>query len=80
MSIVLGVGASHTTLMNTHWDAVAHLDGAVAFRAALAQVNEMIVAAQPDAVVIVGPNHFRGLLARPHARVLDRRRQCRRRG
>ncbi|MET1003408.1 MAG: catechol 1,2-dioxygenase [Acidimicrobiia bacterium] len=61
MSIVLGVAASHTTLMNTHWDAVAHLDGAVGFRDALAHVNEMLVAAQPDVVVIVGPNHFRGL-------------------
>ena len=28
MSIVIGVGASHTTLMNTSWDEVAHLDRA----------------------------------------------------
>ena len=25
--VVLGLGASHTTLMNTHWDAVNHLTG-----------------------------------------------------
>ena len=27
--IVLGVGASHSTLMNTHWDKVVHTDRAV---------------------------------------------------
>lgn len=58
--VVLGVGASHSTLMNTHWDAVVHTDRAERFRDALAQAREAIVAARPDAVVLVGSNHFRG--------------------
>lgn len=61
MSIVIGVGASHTTLMNTHWDAVAHVDRAIAFRDGLAEAAELVRAARPDVAVIVGPNHFRGL-------------------
>ncbi len=33
--IVLGVGASHSTLMNTDWDKVEHSQGAHRFRAGL---------------------------------------------
>jgi 2,3-dihydroxyphenylpropionate 1,2-dioxygenase len=58
--IVLGVGASHSTLMNTHWDAVVHTDRAERFRDALTEARELIAAARPDAVVIAGSNHFRG--------------------
>jgi 2,3-dihydroxyphenylpropionate 1,2-dioxygenase len=61
VAIVIGVGASHTTLMNTHWDAVAHLDRAVTVRDGLAEANRLIRAARPDVAVVVGPNHFRGL-------------------
>ncbi|MDF1604491.1 hypothetical protein [Nocardioides sp. YIM 152315] len=59
-SIVLGVGASHSTLMNTHWDAVVHRDRADAFRDALAAARDRIVEARPDVVVVIGSNHFRG--------------------
>jgi 2,3-dihydroxyphenylpropionate 1,2-dioxygenase len=59
-SIVLGAAASHTTLMNTHWNAVIHMDRAVRFRDALATARDAIAAAHPDTVVIVGSNHFRG--------------------
>ncbi len=59
-SIVLGVAASHSTLMNTHWDEVEHVDRAERFRAALGQARDAIAAARPDSVVIVGSNHFRG--------------------
>lgn len=59
-SVVLGVGASHSTLMNTHWDEVAHLPDAQRFRAGLAEAADRVAAARPDAVVIVGSNHFRG--------------------
>ena len=59
-SIVLGAAASHTTLMNTHWDAVKHVDRAERFRDALGRARDAIAAAQPDSVVIVGSNHFRG--------------------
>jgi 2,3-dihydroxyphenylpropionate 1,2-dioxygenase len=58
--IVLGVGASHSTLMNTHWDEVVHTDRAEAFRDALSTARQRIADAAPDAVVIVGSNHFRG--------------------
>ncbi len=58
--IVLTVGASHSTLMNTHWDSVEHLPRAERFRDALGAARDQIAAATPDAVVIVGSNHFRG--------------------
>jgi len=58
--VVLGVGASHTTLMNTQWTKVDHLERAHRFRDALAVAARRLCAAEPDAVVIVGSNHFRG--------------------
>ncbi len=58
--IVLGVGASHSTLMNTHWDQVVHTEQAKAFRDALSEARQSIADARPDVVVIVGSNHFRG--------------------
>lgn len=59
-AVVLGVGASHSTLMNTHWDEVADLPDAVAFRGGLEEAAALVAEARPDAVVIVGSNHFRG--------------------
>jgi 2,3-dihydroxyphenylpropionate 1,2-dioxygenase len=59
-STVLGIGASHTTLMNTHWHAVTHLDRAERFRDALGDARAALIAAKPDVVVIFGSNHFRG--------------------
>ncbi|QLQ09292.1 MAG: catechol 1,2-dioxygenase [Nocardioidaceae bacterium] len=59
-SIVLGVGASHSTLMNTHWDRVIHKDRAEAFRDGLRGARDALAAAQPDIAVVVGSNHFRG--------------------
>ena len=59
-SIVLGVGASHSTLMNTHWDQVVHTERAEEFRTALGTARDRIAEARPDVVVIVGSNHFRG--------------------
>ena len=58
--VVLGVGASHTTLMNTHWDAVEDVGTAIAFRDALYRAAERIRRAEPDTVIIIGSNHFRG--------------------
>ncbi len=58
--VVLGVAASHSTLMNTHWDQVVHKDEAEAFKAALGEARGAIAAARPDVVVVVGSNHFRG--------------------
>ena len=60
-TIVLGIGASHSTLMNTDWDAVADRPDALAFRASLDEARLALEAAKPDAIVIIGSNHFRGL-------------------
>src|ERR1700743_700492 len=58
--IVFGVGASHSTLMNTHWDQTVHIDRAERFRAALGEARDRLAAARPDTVVLIGSNHFRG--------------------
>lgn len=58
--VVLTVGASHSTLMNTHWDQVRNVEGAHAFRDALAAARDEIAAVGADLVVVVGSNHFRG--------------------
>lgn len=60
-SVVVGVGASHSTLMNTHWDEVAHDPGAIRFRAGLEEARDVLAAARPDVVLIIGSNHFRGM-------------------
>ncbi|MBB5916136.1 2,3-dihydroxyphenylpropionate 1,2-dioxygenase [Nocardia transvalensis] len=59
-TIVLGVGASHSTLMNTHWEQTTHKAEAGRFRDALYTARERIAAAAPDVVLILGSNHFRG--------------------
>ncbi|MER5753685.1 catechol 1,2-dioxygenase [Streptomyces sp. NPDC002088] len=59
--IVLGIGASHSTLMNTHWAEVDHLPAAHSFRDGLGAAREALAAARPDAVVVIGSNHFRGM-------------------
>ncbi len=59
-TVVLGVGASHSTLMNTHWDATVHRDRAERFRDALGHARDRIAASRCDAAIVVGSNHFRG--------------------
>ena len=58
--IVLGVGASHSTLMNTHWDQTEHMAEATRFRDSLADAAAAIAAKRPDTAIIIGSNHFRG--------------------
>lgn len=58
--IVVGVGASHSTLMNTHWEETVHKAEAERFRDGLTAARDRIAAAAPDSVIIVGSNHFRG--------------------
>jgi 2,3-dihydroxyphenylpropionate 1,2-dioxygenase len=58
--IVLGAAASHSTLMNTHWDKVVHTERAERFRDALNEARDAVAAADPDVAVIIGSNHFRG--------------------
>ncbi len=59
--LVLGIGASHSTLMNTHWEEVDHLPEAHHFREGLGRAAERLAAARPDAIIVIGSNHFRGL-------------------
>ncbi|MEV5832743.1 catechol 1,2-dioxygenase [Nocardia sp. NPDC052112] len=59
-TIVLGVGASHSTLMNTHWEETTHKAEAGRFRDALYATRDRIAAVAPDVVLIIGSNHFRG--------------------
>lgn len=59
--IVLGVGASHSTLMNTHWSEVDHLPAAHRFRDGLAAARDALADLRPDALVVIGSNHFRGM-------------------
>jgi 2,3-dihydroxyphenylpropionate 1,2-dioxygenase len=58
--ILLGVGASHSTLMNTHWQQTVHIEQAERFRDALRAARDQIADARVDTVVLVGSNHFRG--------------------
>lgn len=60
-TLVAGVMASHTTLMNTRWDEVDHLPRAHAFRHGLAAARSHLEQAGIDVAVVIGPNHFRGL-------------------
>ena len=59
--VVLGVGASHTTLMNTRWHEVDHLDRAHRFRDALGEARGRLERESPDLILIIGSNHFRGM-------------------
>ena len=58
--VVVGVGASHTTLMNTKWAEVDHLARAHDYRNALHTARAAVAAADADVAVVVGSNHFRG--------------------
>jgi len=60
-TVVAGVAASHSTLMNTHWDEVDHLKAAHRFREGLEEARAFVTEQQPDAIVVIGSNHFRGL-------------------
>ena len=58
--IIAGIGASHTTLMNTQWDKVDHLPEAHRFREGLKKASSELHELQPDFAIVVGSNHFRG--------------------
>lgn len=59
--IVAGVAASHSTLMNTHWEEVRGLGSAQRFRDGLSEARKFVAELAPDAIVVIGSNHFRGL-------------------
>jgi 2,3-dihydroxyphenylpropionate 1,2-dioxygenase len=59
-SIVGGVVASHSTLMNTDFDRVRDQGSAIDFRDALQSARAHLAALEPDVIVCVGSNHFRG--------------------
>jgi 2,3-dihydroxyphenylpropionate 1,2-dioxygenase len=55
-----GVMASHSTLMNTHFDEAEDQDAAVGYRTALQECRRHLERLEPDAVIVIGSNHFRG--------------------
>ena len=57
---IMGIGASHTTLMNTQWAKVDHLPQAHAFRYGLRGASKALHDKKPDLAIVVGSNHFRG--------------------
>ncbi|NKY33647.1 catechol 1,2-dioxygenase [Nocardia speluncae] len=59
--LVVGVGASHSTLMNTHWAEVDDLDAAHRFRDGLGAARAALAEQRPDALIVIGSNHFRGM-------------------
>ncbi|WP_230598261.1 MULTISPECIES: hypothetical protein [Nocardiaceae] len=59
-TVVLGVAASHSTLMNTHWEETRHKAEAERFRDGLRTTRDRIAAVAPDVVILLGSNHFRG--------------------
>lgn len=58
--IVGGVVASHSTLMNTDFDRAVDQAGARGFRDALGEAREHLVRLEPDVLICLGSNHFRG--------------------
>lgn len=59
--VVLAIAASHSTLMNTHWDRTSDRAAAEAFVAGLERARAVVAAANPDVAVVIGSNHFRGM-------------------
>jgi 2,3-dihydroxyphenylpropionate 1,2-dioxygenase len=59
-TVVIGIGASHATLMNTFFDQTKDQAGAKRFRAGLEEARGLVEQARPDAAVVVGANHFQG--------------------
>jgi 2,3-dihydroxyphenylpropionate 1,2-dioxygenase len=59
-TIVGGVAASHSTLMNTDFDRVRDVASAVGFKQALSTARDYLVGLAPDAIICIGSNHFRG--------------------
>lgn len=59
--VVLGVGASHSTLMHGHRTLPATQEAATQYEEGLRQAAAQIASARPEVAVIVGSNHFRGL-------------------
>ncbi len=58
--IRIGIGASHTTLMNTQWDKVDSEPKAHAFRDALHKASTELEKNKIDLAIVIGSNHFRG--------------------
>jgi len=59
--VVLGVGASHSTLMHGHRERPETQAAAYRYERGLRAARDAVRAAQPDVAVIIGSNHFRGL-------------------
>ena len=60
-TVVGGVVASHSTLMNTDFDRAVDQASARGFRDALGLARAHLEALEPDVLVCIGSNHFRGV-------------------
>jgi 2,3-dihydroxyphenylpropionate 1,2-dioxygenase len=60
-NFIVGVGASHSTMMNTDWDRVSGIAGVQDYRRALDTARDIVQDARADVVIVVGSNHFRGM-------------------
>lgn len=59
--VVLGIGASHSTLMHSHRSHPETAPAAEHYEKALAAARDEVEASGADVAVIVGSNHFRGI-------------------
>lgn len=60
--LVMGIGASHSTLMNQDpKPGLPPVPGSQEYKQTLSNVRQMLTDARPDAVLVVGSNHFRGV-------------------
>src|SRR5215471_12942820 len=60
-NFMVGVGASHSTMMNTDWDRVSSIAGVRDYRRALDTARDIVQDARADVAIVVGSNHFRGM-------------------
>lgn len=60
-TVEVGIGCSHSSFLNTHADAARDQAAVARFRAGLAHARQELAEARPDALVVIGSNHFRGM-------------------
>ncbi|MFE2998726.1 catechol 1,2-dioxygenase [Nocardia sp. NPDC059246] len=58
--VVIGIGASHATMANTYLDKTKDQVLAQRYMSGIREAHRRIGEARPDAVIVVGSNHFQG--------------------
>jgi len=59
-TIVAAIAASHATAMKTRYDQTNDMESAERFMGGMREAAKIIDAAKPDALLVVGSNHFQG--------------------